>query len=227
MKEMGNDELFTYIDHTLLKTGIVWSEVEQVGHEAAIYHAACVVIPPCYVSRMHQMYPGVPVATVVGFPLGCSTPGAKVFEAQQAVESGANEIEMVVNNSDIKSDRLHRVMAEITAVKNVIGDHLLKVIIETYYLTDKEKVEVAKVVEASGAEYIKTCSGFAPGGVTVADVELLRKSVSDRVKIKAAGGISSKQEMLDLLNAGASRLGSSNGVNILFRNQRPQPITHL
>ena len=213
---MDSREIFKRIDHTLLKPDATLREIEVLCEEASRYGAASVCIPPCYVSRVYNKYSYLPITTVIGFPCGYSVAGTKVFEAEQALQVGATEIDMVVNIGDVKNKAFHRIMAEITAVKRVADEHILKVIIESGYLDEKEKIELCSILGASGADYLKTCTGFASKGAELEDMQLFRQYLPNHVKIKAAGGICSKQTMEDFLNAGASRLGCSSGVKILF-----------
>lgn len=213
---MDSREIFSHVDHTLLKMDAVWSEVETVCEEAARFGAASVCIPPAYVSRIYHQYPNLPITTVIGFPLGFNTAGTKVFETEQALQAGASEIDMMINLSDVKNKAFHRIMAEISAVKRAAGENILKVIVETCYLDEQEKIELCSLLDAAGADYIKTSTGYGEKGAELADIELFRRHLPDHIKIKAAGGIRTRQAMLDFLAAGADRLGCSNSVKILF-----------
>ena len=198
------------VDHTLLAQGATWEQIRDVCDDGIKYGAASVCIPASYVARA-KSYVGdkLPVCTVIGFPNGYSTTAAKCFETEDAVKNGAVEIDMVINIGWVKDRRWDDLLAEIKAVKAACGGKLLKVIIETCLLTDEEKIKLCELVSASGAEYIKTSTGFAGGGATREDVALFAAHVAPHVKIKAAGGIASLQDAEDFLNLGASRLGTS------------------
>jgi len=214
---MYNMEIFSHVDHTLLKPDASWQDIEVLCEQATTYGAASVCVAPAYVSRIRQIYGGLPISTVVGFPCGYSTVGAKVFEAHQAVDVGASEIEMMINLGDVRNKAFHRIMAEISAVKKSIGSHVLKVIVETCYLNEAEKIELCQIVGASGADYIKTSTGFGPAGACLEDVALFRKHLPKKVKIKAAGGINTREAMLAFFDAGADRIGTSAAMAALFK----------
>lgn len=207
---MELSEILTHCDHTLLKQEATWEQIKEVCDDGLKYHCASVCIPPCYVKRANE-YLGdrLKVCTVIGFPNGYSTTAVKVFEAENAVRHGADEIDMVINIGWVKDRRWDDLLQEIKAVKEACRGRLLKVIIETCLLTDEEKIKMCEIVSASGAEYIKTSTGFAGGGATREDVALFAKHVAPHVKIKAAGGISSLQDAEDFIRLGASRLGTS------------------
>mgnify|MGYP000930069425 CR=1 FL=1 len=213
---MDNAAIFSHVDHTLLRPDAAWSEINTLCGQAAGYGAASACLPPAYVARARQAYPKLPITTVVGFPLGYSTSGAKVFEAAQAVDQGATEIDMVINLGDVKNQAFHRVLAEISAVKKAVQGRVLKVIVETGYLEQAEKIRLCQILEAGGADYLKTATGFGPGGADLADVALFRKLLPPQIKIKAAGGIRSRAAMLAFLEAGAERIGSSAAMTALF-----------
>ena len=171
---MTNQEILKHIDHTQLKAFATWQDIQKLCDEAAQYHTASVCVPPCYIKRIHDAYGGrVNICTVIGFPLGYSVTSAKVEEARAALADGANEIDMVINISDAKNGRFEAILEEIKAVKEAVGDHILKVIIETCYLTEQEKIKLCEVVTASGADYIKTSTGFGTGGATLEDIRIL------------------------------------------------------
>ena len=198
------------VDHTLLAQGATWEQIRAVCDDGVKYGAASVCIPPCYVAQA-KSYAGdkLPICTVIGFPNGYSTTAAKCFETEDAVKNGADEIDMVINIGWVKDRKWDDLLAEIKAVKAACGGKLLKVIIETCLLTDEEKVKMCEIVSASGAEFIKTSTGFAGGGATREDVALFAAHVAPHVKIKAAGGIASLQDAEDFLALGADRLGTS------------------
>ena len=207
---MELSKILSTVDHTLLSQGATWEEIRGVCDDGIKYAAAAVCIPASYV-RQAREYVGdkLAVCTVIGFPNGYSTTAAKCFEAGDAVDNGADEIDMVINIGWVKDRRWDDLLQEIKAVKEACRGRLLKVIIETCLLTDEEKIKLCEIVSASGAEYIKTSTGFAGGGATREDVALFARHVAPHVKIKAAGGISSLQDAEDFIHLGASRLGTS------------------
>ena len=200
---MELNEILSTVDHTLLSQGATWEEIRAVCDDGMKYRAASVCIPASYV-RQAKEYVGdkLAVCTVIGFPNGYSTTAAKCFETEDAVRNGADEIDMVINIGWAKDKKWDALLEEIRAVKAACGGRVLKVIIETCLLTDEEKVKLCEIVSNSGADFIKTSTGFAGGGATREDVALY-------VKIKAAGGISSLQDAEDFIRLGASRLGTS------------------
>ena len=202
--------LLATVDHTLLTQGATWEEIRAICDDGVKYAAASVCIPASYVKQARE-YLGdkLAVCTVIGFPNGYSTTAVKCFEAEDAVKNGADEIDMVINVGWVKDRKWECLLEEIKAVKAACGGKLLKVIIETCLLTDEEKIKMCEIVSASGAEYIKTSTGFAGGGATREDVALFAGHVAPHVKIKAAGGISNLQDAEDFINLGASRLGTS------------------
>lgn len=213
---MEKRELLSRLDHTLLKQTATWEEIRRICEEGMKYQTASVCIPPCYVKRAKEyVQDKVNICTVIGFPNGNTTTAVKVLETRDAVENGADEIDMVSNLGMVKERDYDRVLEEIQAVKQACGGKVLKVIIETCLLTEDEKLEMCRVVTRSGAEYIKTSTGFSTGGATFADVELMRKHVGEQVKVKAAGGISSVEDAEKFLDLGADRLGTSRLITLL------------
>ena len=207
---MDVKDILRRCDHTLLSQGATWAEIRALCDDGAAYGCASVCIPASYVARAAEYLHGrLPVCTVIGFPNGYSTTAAKCFEARDAVENGADEIDMVINIGWVKDGLYDKVLEEIKAVKESCGGKLLKVIIETCMLTDAEKIEMCRVVSASGAEYIKTSTGFGGGGATREDVALFKAHVAPHVKIKAAGGIAGLKDAEDFVALGADRLGTS------------------
>ena len=206
---MNKQEILSKVDHTLLKQTATWEQIKVICDEGAEFQTASVCIPPCFVKRAKEYVQGkVAICTVIGFPNGNMTTAAKVFETEDAVKNGADEIDMVINVDD-------KVLAEIKAIKKACSGKLLKVIIETCLLTDEEKIEMCKVVTEAGAEYIKTSTGFSTGGATFADVKLMREHVGTKVKVKAAGGISSVADAEEFIALGADRLGTSRLIPLL------------
>lgn len=211
-------EMIGHVDHTQLKAFATWDDIVKLCDEAVRYQTASVCIPPCYVKRVRQKYPELNICTVIGFPLGYSTTSTKVFETRQAIEDGANEIDMVINISDVKNGDYDKVTQEIISVNAECRDHILKVIIETCYLTEKEKIAMCKAVTEAGAEYIKTSTGFGTDGAQLADIVLFKEHIGAAVKIKAAGGIRTKAAMDQFLKAGCDRIGCSAAGDIM-RNE--------
>ena len=207
---MDVKNILAHCDHTLLKPESTWEQIKAICDEGLEYGCASVCIPASYVKQAND-YVGsdLKICTVIGFPNGYSTTEVKVFETEDAIRNGADEIDMVINIGWVKDKRWDDLLAEIRAVKAACGGKLLKVIIETCLLTEEEKIKMCEIVSNSGAEYIKTSTGFAGGGATREDVALFAKHVAPHVKIKAAGGISSLQDAEDFISLGASRLGTS------------------
>lgn len=213
---MNAQEIMKKVDHTQLKAFATWEDIVKLCDEAIQYHAASVCVPPTYIKRIHDAYGDqINICTVVGFPLGYSVTEAKTAEAEQALRDGCNEIDMVVNISDVKNGLFDKVEEEIRTLKKVCGEHILKVIIETCYLTEEEKIAMCRAVTKAGADYIKTSTGFGTGGATREDVELFRKYIGPDVKIKAAGGISSLEDLEMFLSLGCDRIGTSRAVGLL------------
>ncbi|HCC37687.1 MAG TPA: deoxyribose-phosphate aldolase [Treponema sp.] len=213
---MTNQELFSRIDHTLLKMSASWQEIKTLCDEALRFKTASVCIPPCYVKPVFEEYGNEPViCTVIGFPLGYSITAAKTLEAERAVKSGAAEIDMVINIADVKSGHLDWVLEEIKLVKKACGGKILKVIIETCYLSEDEKVRLCGIVSEAGADYIKTSTGFGSAGAALDDIKLFRQHIAPGVKIKAAGGIRTREDFIAFIEAGADRIGTSSAVKVL------------
>ena len=207
---MDVSEILAAVDHTLLRQDARWEEIRQVCDDGIRYRCASVCIPPSYVARARDYAAGrIPICTVIGFPNGYSTTAAKCFEARDAVDSGAEEIDMVINLGWVKDSRWEDLLAEIRAVKEACGGRLLKVIVETCLLTEAEKLRLCDIVSRSGADYIKTSTGFSSGGATREDVALFAAHKAPHLKIMAAGGISGLEDAEEFLRLGASRLGTS------------------
>jgi len=213
---MNKQEILSKVDHTLLKQTATWEQIKVICDEGAEFQTASVCIPPCFVKQAKEYVEGrVAICTVIGFPNGNMTTAAKVFETEDAVKNGADEIDMVINIGDVKAGAYEKILEEIRAIKKACSGKLLKVIIETCLLTDEEKIKMCEVVTASGAEYIKTSTGFSTAGATFADVELMRNHVGKDVKVKAAGGISSVEDAEKFIALGADRLGTSRLIPLL------------
>lgn len=198
------------VDHTLLTQTATWEEIRAICDDGMRYGCASVCIPASYVKQATEYVAGkIAVCTVVGFPNGYSTTSAKCFEAADAVKNGASEIDMVINVGWVKDGRYDDVLSEIRAIKESCGGKVLKVIVETCLLTDAEKIELCRIVSESGADYIKTSTGFAGGGATREDVALFKAHVAPHLKVKAAGGIADLKDAEDFIALGADRLGTS------------------
>jgi deoxyribose-phosphate aldolase len=207
---MERNEIYRRVDHTLLAQTATWKEIRAICDDGMKYGCASVCIPASYVKQAAEYVAGrLPICTVIGFPNGYDTTAAKCFMATDAVENGAEEVDMVINLGWVKDQKWDDLLAEIKAVKAACKGRLLKVIIECCFLTDEEKIKMCEIVTASGAEYIKTSTGFGTGGATREDVALFAKHVGPDVKIKAAGGIADLKDAEDFINLGASRLGTS------------------
>ena len=206
-----------YIDHTILKATASSSDVQKLCEEAIEHEFYSVCVNGCYVADAKHLLQGtdVKVAAVVGFPLGAMTTAAKVFEAKEAVENGASEIDMVINIAKLKDGEFEFVENEIRQIKEAIGDNVLKVIIETCYLTDEEKVKACELSLAAKADFVKTSTGFGTGGATYEDVKLMKSVVGDNAKVKASGGVRDKETAQKYVNLGAERLGTSSGIEIV------------
>ena len=209
-------DILNKVDHTLLKPECTWEQIQAILDDGINYDTASVCIPAAYVKEAAEYAKGrVAICTVIGFPLGYSTTAVKCFEAEDAVKNGADEIDMVINIGWAKDQKWDALLEEIKAVKTACSGKLLKVIVETCLLTEDEKIKMCEIVSASGADYIKTSTGFSTGGATREDVALFAAHVSDDLKIKAAGGIRSIQDAKDFIDLGASRLGTSAVVKLV------------
>lgn len=217
---MKKEEIAAHIDHTMLKPIADWESIEKLCKEAVRYHTASICIPSCYVKQVKEAYrEEINICTVVGFPLGYCNTEAKLAETKQAILDGASEIDMVINLCHVKNKQFDKVKNEIRALKECCGDKILKVIVETCYLTEEEKKVMCRIVTEAGADYIKTSTGFGTGGATMEDILLFKEHIGENVKIKAAGGIKSIEDMEAFLKAGCDRLGTSSGIQLLEGNQ--------
>lgn len=208
-------EMLKRVDHTKLQAYCTWEEIQALCEEAIEYETASVCIPPAYVQRVHETYgEKINICTVIGFPLGYQVTAAKVTEAVEAIAQGCNEIDMVINITDVKNGLFNKVEEEIKEVKAACGEHVLKVIIETCYLTTEEKIAMCKAVTNAGADYIKTSTGFGTGGATVEDVKLFKAHIGPKVKIKAAGGVSSIEDLKTFIELGCDRIGTSRAIGL-------------
>lgn len=213
---MDIKDILSKVDHTLLSQTATWAEIKQICDDGIKYHTASVCIPASYVNRASSYAEGrVRICTVIGFPNGYDTTAAKVFEAQDAVKNGADEIDMVINLGYVKDGLYDEVLDEIKQVKNACGGKVLKVIVEACLLTEEEKIKMCEIVTASGADFIKTSTGFSTGGATFADVKLFKEHIGKNIKIKAAGGIKTLDDAEKFVFLGADRLGTSRIVKIV------------
>lgn len=206
------------IDHTLLKADATKGQIETLCMEAKEYSFASVCVNPIWVNFASELLSGsdVKVCTVIGFPLGATTPETKAFETKNAIENGATEVDMVINIGALKDGNYELVEKDIRAVVNVAsGKALTKVIIETSLLTDEEKVKACELAVKAGTDFVKTSTGFSTGGATVEDIALMRKTVGPKLGVKASGGVRSAQDVKDMIEAGATRIGASSGVAIV------------
>lgn len=213
---MEYQEILTHIDHTQLKAAATWDDIRQLCDEAVQYRTASVCIPPTYVGKVKSSYGDrINICTVVGFPLGYHTMETKVFEARQALKDGASEIDMVVNIGDVKNGDYEKITQEIAAMKQAVGEKILKVIIETCYLSREEKIAMCRSVTEGGADYIKTSTGFGTAGATIEDIRLFKEHIGKHVKMKAAGGVKTKTDLALFLKEGCDRIGTSSAVKML------------
>ncbi len=213
---MDIKKILSYVDHTLLSQSATWDEIKTICDDGIKYGCASVCIPPSYVKMASDYVNGkIKICTVIGFPNGYNTTKVKCFEATDAVENGADEIDMVINIGMLKDKKYNELLSEISEVKKACKGKLLKVIIETCLLTEEEKIKMCEIVSESGADFIKTSTGFSTGGATREDIKLFSENVESHLKIKAAGGISSIMDAEDMLSLGAERLGTSRIVKIV------------
>lgn len=213
---MEKTEILKMVDHTLLTQTATWAEIKEILDDAVKYGCASACIPAAYVKQAAQYVNGtLPICTVIGFPNGYHTTEVKVFETENAIANGADEIDMVINIGYVKDKKYEQLQEEISRIHKACNGKILKVIIETCLLTEEEKIKMCEIVTNAGAEFIKTSTGFSSAGATFADVELMRKHVGEAVKVKAAGGISSFDDAEQFIRLGAQRLGTSRLVKIM------------
>lgn len=213
---MRKEDVLQKVDHTLLAQTATWQEIKQICEDAMTYQTASVCIPPSFVKQAKE-YVGdrMAVCTVIGFPNGYNTTEVKKAETEDAIQKGADEIDMVINLGWVKEQRFDLIEDEIRVLKEACGEKILKVIIETCLLSEEEKIKMCEVVTKAGADFIKTSTGFSTGGATLEDIELFAKHVGSGVKIKAAGGIASFEDGEAFIKAGASRLGTSRLIKLM------------
>ena len=217
---MDIKDILSKVDHTLLNPKATWEEIKNICDDGMKYCTASVCIPPSFVKRAKE-YVGenLKICTVIGFPNGYNTTDVKIFETENALKNGADEIDMVINWGDLMDKKYDDILSEITKIKAVCGTKVLKVIIETCLLNEEQKIKMCEIVTKSGADFIKTSTGFSTGGATFEDIELFAKYVGKNVKIKAAGGISSIADAEKFISLGADRLGTSRIVKIVKSNE--------
>ncbi|MDR1904541.1 MAG: deoxyribose-phosphate aldolase [Treponema sp.] len=216
---MTNEEIFKCVDHTLLKAFATWQEIRTLCDEGLRYKTASVCIPPSYVRPCSEAYgEDLTICTVIGFPLGYSVCAAKILEAEEALGAGASELDMVINITDVKNGYFDRVEKEIAALRKTAGSHILKVIVETCYLSREEKIRMCGIVTGAGADYIKTSTGFGAGGAALEDIRLFKEHIGRDVKMKAAGGVKTREDLEAFLSAGCSRIGTSSAIRILTQD---------
>jgi len=213
---MNKQEILKYVDHTLLKQTSTWEEVKQICDDGIKFNTASICIPPIFVKQAKQYVSDkIKICTVIGFPNGYNTTEVKVFETQDAIKNGADEIDMVINIGKLKAKKYDEILNEINKIKEACGDKILKVIIETCLLTNEEKIKMCEIVLTSNADYIKTSTGFGAGGATIEDISLFKLNMKNGKGIKAAGGISSFEDAEEFINSGATRLGTSKLVKLI------------
>jgi deoxyribose-phosphate aldolase len=216
MLAMTNQDILSHIDHTLLKATASWEDIKKLCNEAIQYKTASVCVPPSYVKAIHEEYGTLlTICTVIGFPLGYSVSASKLREAEEALAAGASEIDMVINIGAVKNGYFDAVREEISSIKHALGSKILKVIVETCYLTTEEKIRLCEIVSAAKADYIKTSTGFGTSGAVLADIVLFKEHISPAVKMKAAGGIKTRTDLETFLGAGCDRIGTSSAVALL------------
>lgn len=213
---MKVEDIISHVDHTLLKAAASWEEIRKLCDEAVKYQTASVCVPSSYVKKIRENYPRLTICTVVGFPLGNGNSESKVEETIHALDDGADEIDMVINIGAVKNKNYDLVTEEIAVLKEIMEDKILKVIVETCYLTEEEKIRLCECVTKGGADYIKTSTGFGTEGASLSDIALFRKHIGKNVKIKAAGGIRTREDMEAFLTAGADRIGASGAIRVLY-----------
>ncbi len=209
---MDKQEILSHIDHTLLKPFATWEQIEKLCKEAVENSTASVCVPQSYIARIHKAFPNLNICTVVGFPLGYETTEGKIADTRAALLAGASEIDMVINICEVKNKNYEYVKNEIIQLRDVTKGKILKVIIETCYLTEEEKRELCHIVTDAGADYIKTSTGFGDAGATISDIELFREEIGPNVAIKAAGGIRTAKEAEEYIEKGCDRIGASSVV---------------
>lgn len=214
------EHILSKVDHTVLKAITTWEDIKKLCEEAKTYKTASICIPPSYVKRVKEEFGDqINICTVIGFPLGYNTTRIKVQEAKQAIAEGASEIDMVINIGAVKNKEYEFVLEEIIEIREATRGYILKVIIEDCYLDEEEKISLCKIVTKAGADYIKTSTGFGTSGATKEDVILMKEHIGENVKIKAAGGIRSVEDMEAFIELGCDRLGTSSAIELIKGNE--------
>ena len=214
--KMNDSAIYAHVDHTILTAFATWEEVINICEEAIRYKTASICIPPSFVKRVNEKYgSAINICTVIGFPLGYSCMEAKNSEILKALEEGASEFDVVINIGDAKAKNFDKITTELAALKKTTGDKILKVIIECCYLQTDEKIALCKCVTDSGADYIKTSTGFGTGGAKLQDIQLFKEHIGPNVKMKAAGGMRTREDFIAFINEGCTRLGTSSAVKVL------------
>ncbi len=213
---MDNKEIFSMIDYTALKAFTEWTEIKKLCEEAIEHKMASVCVPPSYIKKIKDTFSDkINICTVIGFPLGYNSTDVKVFETKKAIEDGAGEVDMVINVCELKNKNYDYVENEIKAVRQASKGKILKVIVETCYLTEEEKIRLCKTVTDAGADYIKTSTGFGTGGASIEDIRLFKRNIGSNVKMKASGGVRSKEDMQAYIKEGCSRIGTSSAITLI------------
>lgn len=212
---MNLREIFSHIDHTNLKQNALIDDIVKLAKESIEYQMASICIQPCYVREIKAKFPDLNIATVIGFPNGYSTRETKEFETKNALENGANEIDYVIDITKLKNKRLDSLYQDLKNIRDITSGKILKIIVETCYLTDEEKIKLCEIITELNIDYIKTSTGFGESGAKISDIELFKKHIGKNVKIKASGGIRTREKMEEFINAGCTRLGTSSVMNIL------------
>ena len=217
---MDIKEILKHVDHTQLNAFATWEDIKKLCDEAIEYNTASVCIPPSYIKRVKKEYGDkIKICTVVGFPLGYHDTLVKVKETEKALLDGADEIDMVINIGDVKNGEYKKVEEEIATLKHLVGKKILKVIVETCYLSKEEKIAMCKAVTKAKADYIKTSTGFGTSGANMEDIKLFRENIGENVKIKAAGGVKSIEDMENFIEAGCDRIGTSSAISLIKDNK--------
>lgn len=209
---MTNEEILSHIDHTLLKPFCTWEQIKTLCEEAVSAKTASVCVPPCYIARIRKEFPDLKICTVIGFPLGYETCEGKIADTRKSLADGADEIDMVINICEVKNKNYDLVTEEIRKIRSETKGKVLKVIVETCYLTEEEKKAVCKCVTDAGADYIKTSTGFGTAGATLDDIKLFKENIGKDIKIKAAGGIKTAKQAEEYILLGCDRVGASSVV---------------
>ena len=213
---MENSQIYAVVDHTLLAPTSTWNGIEALCKEAIHYACASVCIPPSFVKPVYDKYgDSLVICTVIGFPLGYSCADAKLSETRQAISDGARELDTVINITDAKAGNFDKITSELRRLKQAAGDNILKVIIECCYLNEAEKISLCRCVTESGAEFIKTSTGFGTGGAIIEDIRLFKQHIGEGVQMKAAGGMRTREDFVSFINEGCTRLGTSSAVKVL------------